>query len=557
MNGFTPARARRWTLLGIFLLSASTLLAYWPVLRGGLLFFDDDSMLTNNVLVKAADGLQRMWFTTQAVDYWPVTNSSLWLEWRLWGANPAGYHVTNVLLHIAASLLLWAVLRRLALPGAWLAAMLFALHPVNVQSVAWIAQRKNTLSMVFFLLSVAAFLRHDDGASDAPAGPEAGRRGRPRAKSRAPALVAPAARGGVDRWYGLSFAAFVLAMLSKGSVAILPGVLLLLIWWRRDRITARDVAEMVPFVIVAGALTIVNMSLQARMPGGTRDVTALERLLGAGGVVWFYLSKALVPVKLTFIYPQWDVRPDELRWWAALAGVAAVTAVLVWQRRRPAARALLFAWTYFCLALFPVMGFTDVYFMKYSLVADHYQYLAIVGVLACVAAGLTRGLGRLEAGASLRHLVPGALWRAALLAVVGSLAWGQARVFADAETFYRTALSRNPAAWVLQNNLGALLLESIARPRGRRGGRVAPAGSSAPPAGLRAGAQQPLRCGRAPRPDGRGGDRVHDGAPQQPESCGRAPQPRTRARIAGPADRGARGPRIGADAGSGVHGHAR
>ncbi len=410
------------------MLVAATVLVYAPALHGSFLF-DDDSLLTNSAIVKAADGLRRIWLTTEPLDYWPLTNSSFWIEWRLWGMNPVGYHVTNVVLHIGSALLLWAVLRRLSIPGCWLAAMLFALHPVNVQSVAWIAQRKNTLSMFFFLLSILWYLR-----------------------------VPGNSRGGSARWYWLSFGAFVLAMLSKGSVAILPGVLVLLIWWRRRRVTFRDVVALVPFFAVAAGLTIVNMWFQARMPGGVRDVTGLERVLGAAGVLWFYLAKAVWPAGLTFVYPQWDVRSGELAWWLPLLGAAGVTGVLVWQRHRPFARALLFAWAFFALALLPVMGFTDVYFMKYSLVADHYEYLALAGVAAAVAAGLVRALASLESALPPR-LAPAALWRGALLGVLGAAAWSHTHVFASAETFYRTGVANNPSAWVLQNNLGALLIE--------------------------------------------------------------------------------------------------
>ena len=146
---------------GVALLVIAACLVYWPALTGGFLF-DDEPLLTGSALVKAGDGLYRMWFTSQPIDYWPLTNSSFWLEWRLWGLQPAGYHVTNLLLHICSALLLWAILRRLAIPGALLAALLFVVHPVNVESVAWIAQRKNTLSMVFFLSSIFCYLRSDD-----------------------------------------------------------------------------------------------------------------------------------------------------------------------------------------------------------------------------------------------------------------------------------------------------------------------------------------------------------------------------------------------------------
>jgi hypothetical protein len=145
---------------GVAALLCLTLLAYSPVYSAGFIW-DDDVMLTSNALVKASDGLLRMWFTTDNVDYWPVTGSSFWLEWRLWGMRAAGYHVSNVLQHAGSALLVWMLLRALGIPGAWFAACLFAVHPVNVESVAWISQRKNTLSQLFFLLSLLCFVQYD------------------------------------------------------------------------------------------------------------------------------------------------------------------------------------------------------------------------------------------------------------------------------------------------------------------------------------------------------------------------------------------------------------
>jgi tetratricopeptide (TPR) repeat protein len=409
--------------------------AYWPALHGGFLF-DDDTILTKNPLVHAADGLQRIWFTTQAIDYWPVTNTSFWLEWRLWGLNPAGYHVTNVVLHAFNALLLWAILRQIGVPGAFWGAALFALHPVNVQSVAWIAQRKNTLALLWCLLSIAAFLKT--------------RRvnGSPAPRSRLHAFR-------YDKFYWLSLAAFVLAMLSKGSVAVVPAVFLILLWWRNGVLTKRDVLSMVPFVVVAVVLTFVNVSLQSRAAGAIRHVAPAGRLLGAAAVVWFYLSKALMPVNLAFMYPQWTIEPNSMLWWLPLIAAMAVS-VLLWTRcERPLVRGVLVAWALFCVALLPVMGLTDVYFMKYSLVADHYQYLAVIAVTGCVGAALAR----LRPTIGTSRVNGSALVGVCLLAALAILTWRQAHLYADAETLYRATLETNPDAWALRNNLGALLVD--------------------------------------------------------------------------------------------------
>jgi tetratricopeptide (TPR) repeat protein len=400
-------------------LTVAAFVAYWPALTGQFVW-DDDVLLTNNALVKASDGLYRMWFTTEAVDYWPVTGTSFWLEWRLWGLEPFGYHVTNLLLHLGSAGLVWATLRRLSVPGAAIAACVFALHPVNVESVAWIVQRKNVLSLFFFLLSGLWFLIHDES--------EPGR---------------------IGRWYWLSLAAFVVAMLSKGSIAVLPLVLLLVLWWRHRHVTSRDLLLVLPYFVIAAAFTVLNIWLQTRhVAGAIRDATILERILGAAAIVWFYLSKAVLPVGLVFVYPQWTITASDPRWWLPLAAALVATGALVYYRQHPVVRGLLFMWLYVVLALVPVMGLVDVYFMRYSLVADHYQYVAIVGVAA--AAGAFAVSSRIPAMVSMAGVM-------ATLALLAVLTWRESRTFRDLETLYRVTIARNPDAWLAHQNLGVEL----------------------------------------------------------------------------------------------------
>ncbi len=229
---------RSLALAGTLLIASLALLVYLPAMDGDFIL-DDDAYLTNSLLIASPDGWYRLWITTQpTMDYYPVSNTTLWIEWRLWKSNPTGYHITNLLLHIASAILLWLVLQQLAIPGAFLAALLFTIHPVNVESVAWIAQRKGLLAIVFALLSVWWYLKADEvvpaAANDAPAG-----------------STPPAQQSIGGKWYWLSLLAFVLAMLSKGSVVLLPLLLLGLAWWRRRRITLTDFASTVPFFLAA------------------------------------------------------------------------------------------------------------------------------------------------------------------------------------------------------------------------------------------------------------------------------------------------------------------
>ncbi len=402
--------------------------AYFPAVRGQFIW-DDNLLVVGNKLVHAPDGLYRLWFTTEPSDYWPLTNSTFWIEWRLWGENPAGYHVANLLLHFVSALLLWKILSKLSIPGACFAAILFAVHPANVESVAWIAQRKNTLAMVFFLLSILCYVREFDGPRDSNGGPPK------------------------NRWYWLSLLAFVLAMLGKGSVASLPLVLLLIVWWRRGRIAQRDLGRTVPFFLVAGALTGVNIWFQTHGGEAIRTATIPERLIGAGAIAWFYLSKALVPIDLSFVYPQWQIDLSNWLWWLpALAALAVTVALgrLAHRRQSDWARALLFSWLFFCVALLPVLGLTDVYFMKFALVADHYQYIAIIAVVALIAAGCSVWYRRATSAGRL-----GAIAATGALAL--SFTWAshqQSRLYADPITLYEATLKSNPNCWLARVNLG-------------------------------------------------------------------------------------------------------
>ena len=406
-----PGRA---TLLwGALVLALAVAVAYWGVWSLGFVW-DDDAFLTSNPLIRSPGGLWGFWCTSEAPDYWPLTSTTLWLEWRLWGAHAAGYHVTNALLHAGECFLLWRILLRLEVPGAFLAALLFAVHPVNVETVAWIAQRKNLMAMLFSLLSVEAFLR-------------SGERG---------------------AWRWTSLGAFVLALLCKGSVATLPAVLALILWWQ-GRLTLRECARLVPFAAAAVALTLVNIWFQHHGDSQPfRDVSVLQRLLGAPAVVGFYLGKAVCPLSLSFIYPTWRIDPGSLRWWVPLASALAVTGLLV-KSRASWARPLLIAWIYVCLALVPVMGFTDVYFMTYSLVADHYQHMALIGTVALAGAGLS--LAALRWG---RGVVTAVV--AVLVALLAAKAHGLSETYRDSATLFEATVRTTPEAWMAHYNLGLL-----------------------------------------------------------------------------------------------------
>ena len=496
--------------LGAAVLVLAVFAVYWPALRGPFLW-DDFLVVHRNPLVTGELGSGAIWFR---MDF-PLTYVAFWLEWLAWGNHPAGYHVVNVLLHATGALLLWRVLAQLELPAPWLAAMIFAVHPVCVASVAWISELKNTLSLPFFLLSLLFYLRFDSRLRTSDFGFRTSTR------------------------YWLSLLAFVLALLSKTSTVMLPFVLVGCAWWQRGRITWRDWWRTSPFFALALAFGLMSIWFQTHgaITGATvQSENFLGRLAGAGMAFWFYLGKAVLPLNLSMIYPRWKIDAAApvsylplLLWCAALA--------VCWGLRRNLGRHLLFGLGCFTLTLFPVLGFFDMYFLMLSRVSDHFEYLPLTALVALAAGGLGCGFSRIfrTAEGPTHKSLPGSSARSAMsiaelrtgnqapsgaacgsmpelespmpllpelenrspgpadykhaapdgavpsaqglevpsrrgrvlgLAVgtglvlgLGALAMQRAQVFQSEEVLWRNTLTENPAAWCAHANLGWILAQ--------------------------------------------------------------------------------------------------
>ena len=450
---FVPSGLSLGVFVGVAIIVVVAFLAYFPCLSGDFIWDDKDLYLTENPIIKAPDGLVRFWCTTESWDFYPVSNTSLWIEWRLWEMTSTGYHLTNLILHIAEALLIWIILRKLSIPGGFLAAIIFALHPVNVESVAWISQRKDMLAVLFFLLSILWYMKFDELARRPcsawyPLAANLSTVHRPLSAVSSFILHTSS----FHLWHWMSFLAFVLAMLSKGSVAILPVMLLGIVWWLRP-LTKQDLLRIMSFFAVAAALTVVNVWFQRHGSGEIiRSADFAQRLLGAGGVVWFYLYKAFLPLNLLFIYPQWRIEPGNPLWWLPLSAVLIVTAIL-WLNRKTWGRPVLIAWVFFCVALTPAMGFTDVFFMRYSLVADHYQHIALIPVIALLAAGFSLWHRSLQ-GKTHRTATELA---ALVLGILAFLTCLQSAQYSDEITLYTATVEKDPNSWMAHNNLGGVL----------------------------------------------------------------------------------------------------
>jgi len=416
LSQFDFAKRADWfAVCGLVL---ATLVAYIPALGGGFLL-DDDLLLTANPLIKSASGWWQFWCTHKTPDYLPLMSDSFWIEWRLWGMNPAGYHATNILLHAASAVLFWLLLRRVGVPGALFGALIFALHPVNVRSVAWIAERKNTLSMVFYLGALLVYFRAQDEQS--------------------------------RKLYAGALALFVCALLSKSSTVMLPVVLLIVTWYRTRRLTIADLVSSAPFFAASLLAALATVWYQYHVEIKPWNISAepfLWRLASAGNSVWFYVSKDLLPINLAMIYPRIQINESSAVDYIPTLLVAAALGVFYWNRRTWGALPLV-VFGYFVVTLLPVLGFLNMAFFKSSMVSDHLQYIPMLGIAAAC--------GALLESLVQRSRLAGLSAVAIVLCVFATLTTGQAALYRDRLTLARDTLRTNPNSfWAHGENAMAL-----------------------------------------------------------------------------------------------------
>ena len=418
-----PARspAIGWkVILQALILILAGLWIYASALQGTWLW-DDDILVSGNLELHSWDGLAKIWFAKPVTDYWPVTWTVLWLEWHLWGNHPLGYHLVSLALHIADSFLIWRLLARLGLSWAWLGGLLFVIQPLAVESVAWISEIKNTLSLLFFLLSCDAWLDVDEGRKPG---------------------------------YWRSILYYLAAMLSKTSTVMLPVALLLYQWWKRDRITRRDVVRMIPYFAIAVLMGIVTIFCQNyKLEMGDDPMGGyFTRSIRAGTAVFFYLGKFILPTGLSTIYPRenFDVRSLLHLLTVPLLGVVILG---LWVARKGWSRHVLFGLGFFLINLFPVLGFLKMSYLETSWVADHFIYLPMIGLIGLVVAGLKMIDRQLAAWGR-------PVWMGAIAVWCLLLAWGShgyAGYYRNLETLWSHAVLHNPGSWKARNNYGIAL----------------------------------------------------------------------------------------------------
>jgi Flp pilus assembly protein TadD len=414
------------------------LAGYWiyaPALHGGWLWDDTDEILHNPILRDPA-GWWKIWLAPTGVDYFPLKTTLQWFLWHVGGARPALYHLTSLGLHGLSAFLFWRLLRRLGARLAWLGGLLFVVHPLAVESVAWISELKNTLSLPLLLLAMLAYIEADRGRAG---------RSRPAARSDRPATKAQP-----NGYYLLSLLLFLLAMLSKSSVVMFPAIILLYCWWKRGRIDRADLASSAPFFAVSAALGLITLWFQHSRAIG--DWTAPvggpgSRLISAGLAVAFYLAKSVFPIGLLPIYPQWSLRP--LSFWEFLPWpVLAILLGWFWAKRSSWGRPALFGAGFFLLNLLPVLGFAPMAYLHISWVADHFAYISVLGIIGLAIAG---------AGSLPRSYLAGLATVA-----VGMFAWqshAYAAWFRSEEILWTRTLRRDPSLWMAHKNLGYTFFE--------------------------------------------------------------------------------------------------
>lgn len=405
-------------------------LVFLPATQAGFIW-DDDLSVTQNPALRSVAGLKDLWITPgTTTQYYPLLFTTFWLEYAAWGLSPFGYHLNNILLHAVCALLLWRVLGRLQVPGAWFAAAVFAVHPVQVETVAWVYERKNILSLAFALAALWAWLRFfwEETAEDSE-----------RRLS----------------GYGATLGLYVCALLTKVTMVVFAPSLLVIAWWKRGRITRGDLLATLPMLVLAVPIGLLTRSLESGLGetlGFAWQPSPAERVLQIGRSLFFYLGQLVWPHELAFVYRRWEIDASDPAQWVYPLAALGLTGAL-WRARARIGRGPLTAWLLFCGALAPMLGLLEVYFFRFSYVADHWQYVACIGPIA-LGVGLVARYARTRDPLIARMALG---LGCALVVALGVSSWRYTHVFRSSESIWRDSLSKNPDALLARYNLAVEL----------------------------------------------------------------------------------------------------
>ena len=423
-----PHGLTRRDMLPILALALLVAVSYFPATQGGFVW-DDNIFIVNSDPVQAADGLWRIWFspsTTGEHHYWPLTYTTFWLEHKLWGFAPVGYHAVNLLLHFVNALLLWRLLLRLSVPGAVFVAAVFAVHPIHVEPVAWIIGRKDLLATLLYLTAVLAYFGFL--AEDRPA--------------------VRTAR------YVLALVLFAAGLLCKSTVVTLPAALLIWHWWQQGRIAAGDLVRLSGFFALGLAIVGADWAFYRSKWDSEITYSLIERALLASRILWFYVARLLWPTESPVFYPLWEVHVSDGLAWACLVAAVSVV-VLLWRARHRIGRGPLAGVLFFAVTLSPVLGFIDFSYMLFSFIGDRYQYLACAGVISVLIAAAVRAADRLS-GVPIRMCQGVACF---VLVILGMGTWQQTKIYRDELTFFNHIIAHNPEARSVHLGLSNALLK--------------------------------------------------------------------------------------------------
>ncbi len=415
---------------GLLIIVLLTFLAYSPALNGDFIW-DDDLHITKKKAVIGEESFKRIWTTSDAV-YYPLVLTTFWVEWRLWSGQPMGFHIVNVLLHAINAILLCFLFHQLGIKWAWLGGAIFALHPVHVESVAWITELKNVQSGFFYLLTLLFYLRFLDNRR--------------------------------RQWYLATLIMFLAALLSKPSTVMLPVILLIIHWWLNRPLQKKDIFSIVPFFVLsalASLWTIWEQQYHSGAIGPEWSIGLLERIAIAGYNIWFYIIKLLFPYNLTFFYPRWEIGPLSIITYFPLA-LLLILCLASLKNYTAWGKSVFIALSYFIVTLFPILGFFNFYFMRYSFVGDHFQYLPSMGIIALITCGAALHFEKWELAQTKKTFCwqkIGTRLGLAVLLIFGALTWKQGHIYKDMETLLRDAINKNPKAWMAHSNLGMMYAE--------------------------------------------------------------------------------------------------